>query len=82
MFCSTSSKNAEHEWNCTEENATMTIARHHASNLKILGGQDRPGFSWAHIKVVGSLLDFVLIFIWYSSANLFISLHELPIQKN
>ena len=51
MFCSTSSKNAEHEWNCTEENATMTIARHHASNLKILGGQDRPGFSWAQIKV-------------------------------
>ena len=39
MFCSTSSKNAEHEWNCTEENATMTIARHHASNLKILGGR-------------------------------------------
>ena len=53
MFCSTSSKNAEHEWNCTEENATMTIARHHASNLKILGGQDRLGLSWAHIKVVG-----------------------------
>ena len=33
------------------QNATMTIARHHASNLKILGGQDRPGFSWAQIKV-------------------------------